>query len=134
MTNKEFAAAYFDQARAIYRELQLHYDAGDWHLVVRRSQEAVELVLKGLLRQAGIEVPRIHDVGNLIRAQRDRLPDRLVKELPRIISVSRRLRQERETSFYGDEEQELPPSALYSRLDADEAKKDVEWLLSLIKK
>src|SRR3990170_580618 len=122
MTNQEFAAAYFDQARSLYKEIQLHFGAQEWHLVVRRSQEAVELILKGFLRRTGIEIPRLHDVGNLLKKESIRLPERFVKELPRIISISRSLRQERETSFYGDEEQELPPSALYTKIDADRAK------------
>lgn len=100
--------------------------------MVRRAQESVELLLKGFLRQAGIEVPRIHDVGNVLKQERKRLPPELAKALPKIISISRRLRQERETSFYGDEEQELPPSALYSQVDADQARQDVEWLLEFV--
>ncbi len=31
--------------------------------VVREAQEIVELALKGMLRQAGIEPPKWHDVG-----------------------------------------------------------------------
>ncbi len=133
MTNHEFAGAYFHQARSIYREMLEHYEKQEWHLVVRRAQESVELVLKGFLRLAGIEVPRIHDVGNILKKEQKKIPTRLVKELPRVISISRRLRQERETSFYGDEDQELPPSALYTQIDADEAKKDLEWLMNFIK-
>ena len=132
MTNHEFASAYFEQAISIYGELKSHYKAKEWHLVVRRAQESVELLLKGFLRQAGIEIPRIHDVGNILKQEQKRLPLELVKALPKIISISRRLRQERETSFYGDEEQELPPSALYSQVDADQAKQDVEWLLEFM--
>lgn len=132
MTNWEFAIAYFEQAESIYREVLEHHKNGEWHLVMRRAQECVELILKGFLRRAGIEVPKLHDVGNIIRAEKKRLPSKLVKNLQRIISMSRRLRQERETSFYGDEEQELPPSALYTQIDADQAKKDVEWLRRLM--
>lgn len=132
MTNHEFAGSYFNQARSIYRELLEHYEKQEWNLVVRRAQESVELILKGFLREAGIEVPRIHDVGNILKKEQKKISSKLVKELPRIISISRRLRQERETSFYGDEEQELPPSALYTQIDADEARKDVEWLMKFV--
>src|SRR3990167_2808020 len=106
MTNRNFAGAYFEQAQAIYRELAGHYKKQEWHLVVRRAQETAELILKGFLRQAGIEVPRLHDVCNILKQEQKRLSSRLIKELPRIISISRRLRQERETSFYVDERQE----------------------------
>lgn len=99
MTNHEFAGAYFDQARSIYGELLEHYEKQEWNLVVRRAQESVELILKGFLREAGIEVPRVHDVGNILKKEQKKISSKLVKELPRIISISRRLRQERETSF-----------------------------------
>lgn len=67
MTNKDFAKSYFNQAHSIIREIDLHYKEGDWHLVVRRAQEAVELILKGVLRQAGKEVPRLHDERSLLK-------------------------------------------------------------------
>jgi HEPN domain-containing protein len=132
MTNKDFSAAYFEQAKDIYRELKVDYESARWHLVVRRAQEAVELILKGFLRTGGLEVTHLHDVGNILLKEKDRLQKQVVSELMRIISISRRLRQERETSFYGDEAQELPPSALYTKIDADQARGDVEWLLKLI--
>lgn len=132
MTNREFAKACFEQAKSIRREIENHYKAEEWHMVVRRAQEAVELVLKGFLRQAGMEVPRIHDVGGILVQEKKRLPQNVVKSLDRIISISRRLRQERETSFYGDEEQELPPSALYTKLDAGQAKDDIDWIIGLL--
>lgn len=132
MTNNDFAAAYFKQAKSIYDEITAHFAKKEWHLVVRRSQEACELILKGFLRLAGIEVPRLHDVSGLLLKERARLSEVLVKELERVISISRHLRQERETSFYGDEEQELPPSLLYTEKDATQAQDDIKWLLSLI--
>jgi HEPN domain-containing protein len=38
----------------------------DYSDVVREAQEIVELALKGMLRQIGIEPPKWHDVGQLI--------------------------------------------------------------------
>ena len=132
MTNQVFSSAYFEQARSIYQEVLSHNRAKEWHLVVRRSQETVELLLKGLLRLAGLEVPRIHDVGNVFEREKQKLPKNIVKELDRIISISRRLRLERETSFYGDEDLELPPSSLYTQIDAQQAQQDLEWLMQFI--
>lgn len=42
-----------DASRALER--------GSWNTVIRRSQEAVELSLKGVLRMMGVEYPKIHD-------------------------------------------------------------------------
>jgi len=43
-----------------------------WADVVREAQEAVELVLNGLLRAHGVEPPRIHDVSDVLLAERGR--------------------------------------------------------------
>ena len=132
MTSQEFASGFFLQAEKIFREMLRHYEAEDWHLVVRRAQETTELILKGFLRRAGLEIPKLHDVGNLLNTEKDRLPKSLSRELPRVISLSRWLHEERAASFYGDEEQELPPSALYTKIDADRARQEVEWLMTFV--
>lgn len=93
--------------------LEWRMRAERWNLVVRRSQEAVEIALKAVLRTTGIEVPRVHDVGVFLREHAERLPDPFAKQLDRVVSISRRLRQERETSFYGDEQLGAAPDELY---------------------
>jgi Uncharacterized conserved protein related to C-terminal domain of eukaryotic chaperone, SACSIN len=74
VTNEEMARAYLSQAEEILREVERLYQRQAWNLVVRRSQEVVELALKGLLRGAGVEVPRTHDVGVWLKSYRDRFP------------------------------------------------------------
>jgi len=39
-----------------------------------KAQECVELLLKGVLRCLGIEVPKIHDVDRLLKQRVDLLP------------------------------------------------------------
>jgi len=109
------------RARAVLLEAErLHVD-GAWALVVRRSQETVEPALKAVLRAAGVEVPRIHDVSGALRRNAERLPPIVVAEMDALVSASRRLREERELAFYGDEETDTPAEDLFSRADADEA-------------
>ncbi|MEZ5284862.1 MAG: HEPN domain-containing protein [Vicinamibacterales bacterium] len=55
------------------RALDVLYDCGSWADVVK-SQEVVELALKGLLRACGVEPPRVHDVADVLEAERERLP------------------------------------------------------------
>lgn len=92
-----------------------------WNMVVRRSQESVELALKCSLLWARIEVPRIHDVGPILRQYAGRYPEPFRSRIPYLASVSRMLRAEREISFYGDEQSGVPPEKLYTREDASEA-------------
>jgi HEPN domain-containing protein len=86
---------------------------------VRESQEAVELALKGLLRACGVDPPRIHDVSDVLLAERDRLPQELRGEVERLAAASRDLRRDRELAFYGAED--LTPSSFYGRDDAERA-------------
>ncbi len=48
----------------IMEEARRAFDNEAWNLVVRRSQEVVELSLKGLLKLMGVESPKSHDVGD----------------------------------------------------------------------
>jgi HEPN domain-containing protein len=96
------------------------FDRESWADVVRESQEAVELALKGLLRAHGVEPPRIHDVSEVLLAERLRFADSLQKELKDLASISRELRRDRELAFYGAED--LTPSGFYSRSDAERAR------------
>jgi HEPN domain-containing protein len=75
MTNLEIARSYLKQSKEIYKEAESFRQRGVWHLVVRRSQEAVEMALKGALRYVGIEIPRLHDVGILLRRHKEKFPE-----------------------------------------------------------
>ncbi|HXG15817.1 MAG TPA: HEPN domain-containing protein [Calidithermus sp.] len=123
------ARAYLAQAALILEEAERHRQGGAWHLAVRRAQETVELALKAVLRAAGVEVPRVHDVGVFLRQEADRLPKAVVEELDRLVSISRRLRGEREVAFYGDDEVGAPPAQLYTAADATEALADARFVL-----
>jgi len=48
-----------------------------------------------------------------------------------VVSISRWLREEREISFYGDEETGAPPERLYASHDADEALRDAHFIVEL---
>jgi HEPN domain-containing protein len=125
------ARSYLRQARDILGEAERHHQAKRWHLAVRRSQETVELALKALLRASGIEVPHVHDVGVFLLDYERRLPPAAVPHLDRLVSVSRRLRQEREISFYGDEETGAPPDRLYTASDGDDALREARFVVEL---
>jgi len=108
VTSEEMAQAYLSQAEEILHEVKRLYQRRAWNLVVRRSQEVVELALKGILRGVGTEVPRTHDVGLWLKNYRDRFPPSFRQDIERLASISRHLRLERELSFYGDEDLSAP--------------------------
>jgi len=129
MTNEGIARAYLAQAGEILLEAENARRRSVWNLVVRRAQEAVELALKAALRGAGIEVPHVHDVGIFLKEQRAKFPEVFQMEIERLASISRRLRREREVSFYGDEEVGAAPQQLYTEPDARMALDDAQYVL-----
>ena len=134
MNNLEMAKSYERQAQERLRHAREALGDGNYPYVVRQSQEAVELLLKAALRAAGIEPPKWHDVGPVLRKNAERFPEWFQKEIPRLARISRRLRREREPSVYGDEEMGVPPDELYFREDAEEALEMAEYTYRVVSK
>jgi HEPN domain-containing protein len=130
MQNRDLARDYLRRSEVRVRALAVLYDAESWADVVRESQEIVELALKGLLRSCGVSPPRVHDVSDVLLAERERLPQDAVAQLDRMVRVSRRLRRDRELAFYGAED--LTPSGFYTEEDARAARRDAADLVGLI--
>jgi len=72
-----------------------------------------------MLRWAGIDPPKIHDVGDLLLRFAGRFPDVSIAELELLAEASKALRKEREFSFYGDID--FIPTDEYDTEDADTA-------------
>ncbi|NOZ94621.1 MAG: HEPN domain-containing protein [Acidobacteria bacterium] len=119
MQNRSLAADYVRRATIRLKALEVLFEAESWADVVRESQEAAELALKGLLREYGIEPPRIYDVSEILLAERQRFPEDLQPHVEELASISRSLRRDRELAFYGAED--LTPSGFYRREDARRA-------------
>jgi HEPN domain-containing protein len=130
MHNPDLAGDYIRRARIRLGTLDLLFHAESWADVVRESQEIVELSLKALLRTRGIDPPRVHDVSDVLLAEKDRMPDDLVGELEKLTEISRTLRRDRELAFYGAED--LTPSGFYSRKDAAEARRGAQVTVDLV--
>jgi hypothetical protein len=128
--NRDLAADYVQRAVVRLRALDVLFEARSWADVVREAQEIVELALKGLLRSHGIEAPRIHDVSDVLTAERDRFPDVIRAEVPRMAAISRDLRRDRELAFYGAED--LTPSSFYSEEDAIRARDGARLVTGLV--
>lgn len=121
---------YLRKARNRRAALETLRSVGGHDDVVRESQELVELLLKGLLRAYRMDPPKVHDVSRMLRENAAEFPAAIQMQLDRICEISRRLRKERELSFYGDED--FLPSENYTASHSDEAIDDVDWLLALV--
>lgn len=131
MRNQTLAVDHVRRAGARLRALDVLYDAESWADVVRESQECVELALKGLLRAVGVDPPRVHDVADVLHAERKRLPAAVAKNLDGLLEASRSLRRDRELAFYGAED--LTPSDFYKRADADHAREAARLVVKTVR-
>lgn len=120
MRNSTLAADYVKRAATRLHSINVLFEAGSWADVVCESQEVVELALKGLLRAAGVDPPPVHDVGDVLKAERSRMPSSLAGDVDRLAEASRTLRRDRELAFYGAED--LTPSDFFREDDAKEAR------------
>jgi HEPN domain-containing protein len=119
MTNSTLAQSYLIKAQKRMKILPVLLQEQAYSDVVREAQEIVELALKGMLRQVGVEPPKWHDVGEALLEFERRFPEEVRKQLPQLARDSAWLRKEREFSFYGDVD--FIPTEQYAEGDAQKA-------------
>jgi len=61
VTNGERADRLVREARQIAGEMKRALDGEAWNLATRRAQEALELAIKALLNEMGVDYPKTHD-------------------------------------------------------------------------
>ena len=132
MTNITLAQSLIKKATDRLDILDLLVNKGAYSDVMREAQEIVELATKAMLRAVGIEPPKFHDVGDLLLEHRDKYPDDISKELEKIASISKRLRKERELSFYGDID--FIPTEEYTVDDSREAMGGANFVVTIATK
>ncbi len=128
MNNLTLAQSYLVKAQNRLAALDVLLERKAYSDVVREAQELVELALKAILRQIGIDPPKQHDVGGLIVSFRDRLAPAVAEKAERLAAVSKWLRKERELAFYGDVD--FIPTSEYGLEDAQRAVDDARFVVA----
>jgi HEPN domain-containing protein len=119
MTNNELSLSYISKATKRLKILAVLKDESAFSDVVREAQEIVELVQKAILRKIGIDPPKWHDVGDIIKTNLESIPKEYHTKILDLILVAKWLRGERELSFYGDID--FIPTEEYTTNDAEKA-------------
>lgn len=127
MNMKTLAEAYLEKATKRLRVLEVLLEEESYSDVIREAQELVELALKGMLRYVGVDPPKWHDVGPIISEHNNLLPKNIQTSIPRLASISKQLRREREFAFYGDID--FIPTEEYSEQDALKAIDDARFVV-----
>ncbi len=128
MTANELARSYLQKATVRLEMLSFLHARGAWSDVVREAQEMVELALKAMLRQAGLDPPKWHDVGPILLEEAQLFAQVPQTDLERLAAISKRLRKEREFAFYGDID--FIPTREYDSADSEQAITDAAFVLS----
>ncbi|MCM2322690.1 MAG: HEPN domain-containing protein [Oligoflexia bacterium] len=130
MTNEKLARDYRLRARGRRKALAALFAEGLYADVVRECQEACELALKSLIRDAGHAVPMTHDVSAKLQEIRNDLPAPVQAKLQRICEISKSLRRDRELAFYGSED--VTPSDFYEESHARQALSELDEVLAIL--
>lgn len=129
MRNLDLARDYLLRAGGRIKAVDTLLAERMWADVVRECQEIVELALKGLLRHHDIEVPRVHDVSEVLEENSSRFP-RVVREaLEELMEISQELRRDRELAFYGSED--ITPHSFYKEKHARVARQRAGRVVSV---
>lgn len=128
--NRELSEDYILRAGHRLAAIEVLLQRESFADVVRECQEVVELCLKAVLLKAHIEVPRLHDVSDVLNAEQTKLSKEIQIHLPRVTQISKSLRRDRELAFYGA--MDVTPSQFYSKGDAEKALADALWVHELV--
>ena len=132
MKNKVSALGFLSDAEIILEEANTSFERGRWHRVVRKCQEATELSVKALFKYLGLEYPKSHILGKVIKKEIGRHKLFENEELNKIAFITDALAFDREPSFYGSPDG-VAASELFAKDDAEEALKNSEWLIRMIR-
>jgi len=87
---------------------------------------------KGTIRLIGVDFSKWHDIGDILREERDRFPDHFKKDIPRLSSISEKLVALRHSAMCG-KNLDLGPSDLFNKSDRREVLNDTEFCLKKVK-
>ncbi len=123
MNNTDLNGRLILEAQMIMGEAKRAFDSEAWNLVVRRSQEVVELSLKGLLKLMGVESPKTYDVGDtfakICAEKKIAIESGILAEIQQI---SHQLARDRAPAFYMEKE--------YTREQASRALRSAKRVLT----
>ena len=114
MKNTDMAKDYAERAQWSLREAENALRNGKNAICVRRSQEALELSSKAVLRRLAIEYPREHDVSEAIDLAANKLPSYLRDHVEELKTMLTELARVRGPAFYGYETEGIPASQAFT--------------------
>ena len=115
MKSTNMAKDYAERAQWSLKEAEDAVRNGKNAVCVRRSQEALELSTKAVLRRLAIEYPREHDVSEAVNTAAARLPPYLADHVEELKKMLTELARVRGPAFYGYEAEGIPASQAFTQ-------------------
>lgn len=115
----KLANSYFEKFLVRVEVLAEYQKRKAYSDVIRESQEALELFLKALLRIMGWSPSFSHDPGKELAELADKVPSEFGPIANDLVEWSRKLRRERELSYYGAAD--FIPTEEYTEQEAQNA-------------
>jgi HEPN domain-containing protein len=134
MKTGEMIKDYFFRAKWCLKEAEMALSEKNNPMCIRRSQEALELITKALLRYMAIEYPREHDVGDSLVYIEKKLPEYLKSEIPSLRNLLTELARVCGPAFYGYEREGIPASEVFSAEYASSTFSNVSRIVDICKK
>jgi HEPN domain-containing protein len=132
MNSREMAGDYLQRAERCMIEAENALRERDNPMAVRRSQECIELAIKGILRAAAIEFPREHDVSDVLLDTGWAgmgSPKWFVERVPNLARIMREITPKRGPAMYGFEREMRPAKDIFSVEDGVRAIAEARFVL-----
>jgi len=131
LKSTNMAKDYADRAQWSLKEAEDALRNGKNAICVRRSQEALELSTKAVLRRLAIEYPREHDVSEAMDTAADQLPPYLSDHVAELKTMLTELARVRGPAFYGYEAEGIPASQAFTQEYASKTLERTKLLVEL---
>jgi len=134
MSKKDFIIDYLDSAKLRLNFSKRAISLNNYSYVVRECQEVAELCSKSLLLRFNFVVPKKHNLSFDLYEIKEMYSKEFQNKFKKIKFLLNKLRNEREISFYGDEDEEISPSKLYTKEEAETYLKQTNDFYNLVLK
>lgn len=131
MNTREMGRDYLSRAKRCLTEAEVALNEHDYSMTVRRSQECIEMAIKGILRLSGIEFPREHDVSDvLLKTEWKEIgsPSWFMDNIEKLARIMREITPKRGPAMYGFEKEMKPAGEIFSSDDGIKALNEARFV------
>lgn len=115
MSKEKFVKDYLEEAKFRLDMAKIAFDKNRYNTVFREAQIIVEMSTKALFRRWGFAIPKTHNLSQHLEDSKELFSKDIQENFEFMIVFSKKLRREYEVSLYGNEEEGISLSELYSK-------------------